>query len=130
MTSGVRALYLASDICSDVTIAVSTAVRDRLVRWGVSARKIEIIPNGLDLHRVAADPVAGAEVRDQLELPSSATVIGSRTRYRNLSTSMLFATDTARMSNCPQTSHRNGDGTATASTTWRRTKRATADRRR
>ncbi|NMO92385.1 glycosyltransferase [Actinomycetospora sp. TBRC 11914] len=76
MTRGVRALYLASDICSDVTIAVSTAVRDRLVRWGVSARKIEIIPNGLDLDRVAADPVAGAEVRDQLELPSSATVIG------------------------------------------------------
>ncbi|HEY2193838.1 MAG TPA: glycosyltransferase [Actinomycetospora sp.] len=76
MTAGVRALYLASDVCSDVTIAVSTAVRDRLERWGVPARKIEIIPNGLDLDRVAADPVAGAEVRDELDLPSSATVIG------------------------------------------------------
>ncbi len=76
MTTGVRTLYLASDVCSDVTIAVSPAVRDRLVRWGVPARKIEIIPNGLDLDRVAADPVAGAEVRDQLELPATATVIG------------------------------------------------------
>jgi glycosyltransferase involved in cell wall biosynthesis len=76
MTSGVRALYLASDVCSDVTIAVSPAVRDRLVRWGVPARKIEIIPNGLDLDRVAADPVAGAEVRDELGLPASATVVG------------------------------------------------------
>jgi glycosyltransferase involved in cell wall biosynthesis len=76
MTTGVRALYLASDVCSDVTIAVSPAVRDRLVRWGVPARKIEIIPNGLDLDRVAADPVAGAEVRDQLDLPATATVIG------------------------------------------------------
>ncbi|MCD2195929.1 glycosyltransferase [Actinomycetospora endophytica] len=76
MTSGVRALYLASDVCSDVTIAVSPAVRERLARWGVPERKIEIIPNGLDLDRVAADPVAGAEVRDQLGLPAAATVVG------------------------------------------------------
>jgi glycosyltransferase involved in cell wall biosynthesis len=76
MTSGVRALYLASDVCSDVTIAVSPAVRERLVHWGVSERKIEIIPNGLDLDRVEADPVAGAEVRDQLGLPAGATVLG------------------------------------------------------
>jgi glycosyltransferase involved in cell wall biosynthesis len=76
MTSGVRALYLASDVCSDVTIAVSPAVRTRLARWGVPERKIEIIPNGLDLDRVAADPVAGAEVRDQLGLPAAATVVG------------------------------------------------------
>ncbi|MGH3607461.1 MAG: glycosyltransferase, partial [Pseudonocardiaceae bacterium] len=48
MSLGVRALYLGTDLCSDATIAVSDAVAHRLTKWGVAARKIEIIPNGLD----------------------------------------------------------------------------------
>ena len=46
MTAGLRALYLGTDLCSDATIAVSDTVRDRLVKWGVPARKITVIPNG------------------------------------------------------------------------------------
>ena len=34
MTAGVRGLYLASELFSDATIAVSDVVRERLVRWG------------------------------------------------------------------------------------------------
>ena len=81
MTVGVRALYLGSDVCSDATIAVSPAVRERLVRWGVPDRKIEIIPNGLDLGRAAADPVAGAAVRAELGLPADAAVVGVLGRF-------------------------------------------------
>src|SRR5207237_7783894 len=49
MTAGVRSLYLISELFSDATIAVSGTVRDRLARWGIPARKITVIPNGLDI---------------------------------------------------------------------------------
>ncbi|MBA2472343.1 MAG: glycosyltransferase [Pseudonocardiales bacterium] len=76
MTLGVRALYLATDLCSDTTIAVSDAVAQRLTQWGVPARKIEIIPNGLDFTRVAYDADARTRIRDEFALPRDAYIIG------------------------------------------------------
>ncbi len=76
MTPGVRALYLATDLCSDTTIAVSDAVAQRLTKWGVPARKIEIIPNGLDFTRVAYDAAARTRIRDEFALPRDAYLIG------------------------------------------------------
>ncbi|MGH3965005.1 MAG: glycosyltransferase [Pseudonocardiaceae bacterium] len=76
MTLGVRALYLGTDLCSDATIAVSPAVAQRLTKWGVAARKIEIIPNGLDFGRVAFDAGARDRIRGEFGLPLDAYVIG------------------------------------------------------
>ncbi|HEY6422117.1 MAG TPA: glycosyltransferase [Pseudonocardiaceae bacterium] len=76
MTPGVRALYLGTGLCSDVTIAVSDTVAQRLTRWGVPARKIESIPNGLDFSRVAFDATARDRIRREFDLPSDAYVIG------------------------------------------------------
>jgi glycosyltransferase involved in cell wall biosynthesis len=76
MTLGVRALYLGTDLCSDATIAVSPAVSQRLIRWGVAARKIEVIPNGLDFTRVAFDMCARTRIRKEFGLPQDAYVIG------------------------------------------------------
>jgi glycosyltransferase involved in cell wall biosynthesis len=76
MTPGVRALYLGTDLCSDATIAVSDAVAHRLTKWGVPARKIEIIPNGLDFNRVAFDAAARDKIRDEFSLPRDAYVLG------------------------------------------------------
>jgi glycosyltransferase involved in cell wall biosynthesis len=76
MTLGVRVLYLGTDLCSDVTIAVSEAVAHRLTAWGVPARKIEIIPNGLDFARVAYDGAAREKIRGELGLPPDAYVLG------------------------------------------------------
>ena len=77
MTSGVRALYLSTDyLFSDATIAVSDAVRERLVKWGVPARKITVIPNGVDFGRVAFDLEAGTRVRRELGIPPAAFVLG------------------------------------------------------
>jgi len=56
MTAGVRALYLATEAMSDMTVAVSGAVRERLVKWGVRPGKVAVIPNGVDLTRVGFDP--------------------------------------------------------------------------
>jgi len=73
MTSSVRALYLGTDLFSDATIAVSDAVRERLVHWGVPARKITVIPNGVDFARVAFDADARARARRELAPPCELT---------------------------------------------------------
>ena len=77
MTSGVRGLYLASELFSDATIAVSDVVRDRLVRWGVAASKIAVIPNGLDVAALAFDPAARASARAQFGIAPDTFVIGT-----------------------------------------------------
>ena len=66
MSPPVQALYLATELFSDMTIAVSEAVRDRMLNWGVRARKLTVIPNGVDTDRVAFDPAGRDRVRDQL----------------------------------------------------------------
>jgi glycosyltransferase involved in cell wall biosynthesis len=77
MTAGVRALYLATDyLCCDATIAVSDAVRDRLAKWGVPARKITVIPNGVDFSRAAFDPQARTRIRAEFDIPPGAFVLG------------------------------------------------------
>lgn len=76
MSPGVRALYLATDVCSDVTIAVSETVRDRLEMWGVPARKIVVIPNGLAFDGLAFDGAARAATRAEFDIPPDAYVLG------------------------------------------------------
>jgi glycosyltransferase involved in cell wall biosynthesis len=76
MTPGVRALYLATERFSDVTIAVSETVRERMVTWGVRPSRIVVIPNGVDLGRIAFDAAARAAVRDQFGIADGEYVIG------------------------------------------------------
>ncbi|MEV6235646.1 glycosyltransferase [Lentzea sp. NPDC051838] len=76
MTLGVRALYLATDLFSDVTVAVSDTVRHRLTKWGVRARKIVTIPNGLEFGELAFDPAKRAEARHRLGIGQDAFVLG------------------------------------------------------
>jgi glycosyltransferase involved in cell wall biosynthesis len=77
MTAGVRGLYLASELFSDATIAVSGIVRERLIQWGVPARKITVIPNGIDTAELAFDPAARQRVRDQFGISPGTYVIGA-----------------------------------------------------
>jgi glycosyltransferase involved in cell wall biosynthesis len=77
MTSSVRALYLASELASDATIAVADVVRDRLERWGVPAQKITVIPNGLDFNGLGFDPATRAAVREQFGIHPDAYVMGT-----------------------------------------------------
>ena len=76
MTRGVRALYLATEYLSDATIAVSGTVRERLLAWGVRDRRVTVIPNGVDLQRVAFDASARDRVRAGFGIPDDAYVIG------------------------------------------------------
>jgi glycosyltransferase involved in cell wall biosynthesis len=76
MTPGVRALYLATERFSDVTIAVSETVKDRMVAWGVRPARIAVIPNGVDLARVAFDAGARAAIRKEFGIGGGEYVIG------------------------------------------------------
>lgn len=80
MTGGVRALYLASELFSDATIAVSDIVRERLIRWGVPARKITVVSNGLDISELAFDQAARERARQQFGIGPDTFVIGSLSR--------------------------------------------------
>jgi glycosyltransferase involved in cell wall biosynthesis len=77
MSTPVRGLYLASELCSDATIAVAEVVRERLIRWGVPDRKITVIPNGLDFSALVFDPAARTAVREQFGIAPDAYVIGT-----------------------------------------------------
>ncbi|HTS98357.1 MAG TPA: glycosyltransferase [Streptosporangiaceae bacterium] len=77
MTRSVRALYLASEMFSDATIAVSDIVKDRLVRWGVRPGKITVIPNGVDTDGLGFDPAARERVRAQFGIGPDTYVIGA-----------------------------------------------------
>ncbi|MER5581870.1 glycosyltransferase [Streptomyces asoensis] len=76
LTSGVRALYLASERLGRTTVAVSPTVADRLRGWGVPAPRIEVVPNGIDLTRFRFDPQARHRTRRRLGLPDDARVVG------------------------------------------------------
>jgi glycosyltransferase involved in cell wall biosynthesis len=76
MTAGVRALYLATERMSDMTVAVSPAVRERLIKWGVRPRKVVLVPNGVDLSRVKFDATAREKVRAEFGIAPSDYVIG------------------------------------------------------
>ncbi|MFD9389627.1 glycosyltransferase [Streptomyces sp. NPDC060000] len=76
LTSGVRALYLASERLGRTTVAVSPTVADRLRGWGVPAPRIEVVPNGVDLTRFRFDPEARHHTRRRLGLPDHAYVVG------------------------------------------------------
>ena len=76
MTRGVRALYLATERCGQATIAVSPTVRDRLLRWGVPARRITVVPNGIELDRSRFDPAARDRLRGELGIAPGDVVVG------------------------------------------------------
>ena len=77
MTKSVRGLYLASEAFSDATIAVSDVVVERLVEWGVPARKITMIPNGVNVDDLAFDPDHRRDVRAQFGIHPDAFVLGT-----------------------------------------------------
>ncbi|MEU1075219.1 MULTISPECIES: glycosyltransferase [unclassified Streptomyces] len=74
--AGVRALYLASERLGTSTVAVSATIARRLREWGVPARRIHVVPNGIDADRFRFDPLLRARARTLLALPHDAFVIG------------------------------------------------------
>jgi glycosyltransferase involved in cell wall biosynthesis len=77
MNARVRGLYLASELFSDATIAVSDTVKGRLIQWGVQARKITVVPNGLEVDELAFSPADRQLTRQQFGIGPDTYVIGA-----------------------------------------------------
>lgn len=60
----------------DAIVAVSGFVRDVLVRSGIEAAKIDVIPDGVEIPPVLPDPASRAHLRSEWGLESDAFVIG------------------------------------------------------
>jgi glycosyltransferase involved in cell wall biosynthesis len=76
-TAGVRALYLATERLGRMTVAVSGAVAGRLLAWGVPARRITVIPNGIDPAEFRFDPRLRHAARHRLHLAAGTPVVGA-----------------------------------------------------
>lgn len=74
-TKSVRALYMATDPCNTATIAVSKDVRARLLDWGVSDRKLRVIPNGIEVVDHPTSDRTREEVRQELGWADGTRVI-------------------------------------------------------
>jgi glycosyltransferase involved in cell wall biosynthesis len=75
-TYGVRALYRATERLGAATVAVSGTVATRLRAWGIPARRIVVIPNGIDAAELAFDPVLRKQARHRLGIAEDAVVVG------------------------------------------------------
>lgn len=76
-TAAVRALYLAAErIAAGPTLAVSQAVEQRLVAWGVDPARIRLVPNGIDAAELAFDPVLRERFRTRHGIAPGARVVG------------------------------------------------------
>ena len=58
---------------ADAVVSVSRSLRDDAVELGISADRIDVIPNGIDADLFA--PMARQQAREQLGLPSNARVL-------------------------------------------------------
>ncbi|MFG1991197.1 glycosyltransferase [Actinoplanes sp. NPDC048988] len=75
--AGVRALYLAGERHSGVTVAAAPAVADRLRRWGVPLDRVTVIPKALDAGEYAFDPALRSAARARLRIPPGTPVVGA-----------------------------------------------------
>ncbi|HEX2316743.1 MAG TPA: glycosyltransferase [Thermomonospora sp.] len=77
ISAGVRALYRVTETLGSMTIAVSPTVAARLVRLGVDASRITVIPNGIDAAAFAYDEQRRAHARNRLGIGPREYVIGA-----------------------------------------------------
>lgn len=71
-----RAVYRAGERLGQVTIAVSTAIAERLRRWGVPAERLAVVPKALDREEFRFDPELRAAARARLHISPEAAVVG------------------------------------------------------
>ena len=72
-----RADNLLSFIAFNLMVTSSSIMRDRLIKYGISPRHIEVIPNGVDLQRFrpATSETERAEVRQKLGLAAHNEIV-------------------------------------------------------
>ena len=77
LTPALRHLYLALNRLATRTVAVSAETRDRLVRWGVPARRITVIDNGIDFEALRFSADGRRRVRAELAIADDTEMVGA-----------------------------------------------------
>jgi glycosyltransferase involved in cell wall biosynthesis len=77
---GLPTLYRLADSLGDLTLAVSSTTRDRMLAWHVPPLKVRVLRNGVDPHAVLFSETARRAVRSEFGVPRDATVLGSLAR--------------------------------------------------
>lgn len=77
LTRRLRWLYLTLERMTTHTVAVSTTTERRLVAWGVRAKRISVIDNGIDFASLRFSSRARTAIRAELGIPPAATVVGA-----------------------------------------------------
>lgn len=65
----------------DAIIPNSEAGRALHARWGYSSKKMQVIPNGIEVDLFRPDPAARLSVRKELNLPDDALLVGMVARF-------------------------------------------------
>ncbi len=65
----------------DAIVPNSEAGRALHARWGYSSKKMQVIPNGIELELFRPEPAARASVREELNVPDDALLVGMVARF-------------------------------------------------
>ncbi|MTD13751.1 glycosyltransferase [Nakamurella sp. YIM 132087] len=76
LTARLRRIYRRLESWTAHTVAVSSATRDRLLRWDVPADRITVVDNGIDFDALAFDPGLRRDFRAELGIADDVVLIG------------------------------------------------------
>jgi glycosyltransferase involved in cell wall biosynthesis len=76
-----NALYRLASRRADVVFAISDGTRDSLIRAGVPADKVVVLPNALRVDDIRFDPSGRSRIRMELGIPEDAFVVGCVSRF-------------------------------------------------
>jgi glycosyltransferase involved in cell wall biosynthesis len=94
--AGTRVERLTSPL-ADAVIANSRAAARQAIASGVDARKVQVIPNGIDCQRFAFDPAGRARVRREWGVPDGAPLVGMVARLDPVKSHPTFLRAVARV---------------------------------
>lgn len=72
-----RAVYLGLAALASCTVAVSELTAERVRAWGVPARSVVVVENGIDLGASAFDPEGRRQTRAELGVDPGTVVVGA-----------------------------------------------------
>ncbi len=72
-----RTVYLGLAALASCTVAVSELTADRVRGWGVPARSVVVVENGIDLDASAFDPEGRRQTRTELGVGPGTVVVGA-----------------------------------------------------
>src|SRR2546423_1331877 len=92
-----RACALLSRKLASRIVCCSEASLSAHKTLGYDAQKLEVIPNGFDLEQIKPDATARASVREELDIPADALLIGIAARFHPLKDHRNFLWAAARL---------------------------------